>query len=435
MEALDAFTERFFKKLHQSKRAFRKARKLFPGGVNSPVRAFKAVGSTPIFIKRGKQSNIYDIDGNKYIDFCMSWGALIHGHAHPKTVKAVSRQAANGLSFGACTTYENDLAELIIGDFPNLEQVRFTNSGTEAVMSAIRLARGFTNRSRIVKFAGCYHGHSDSLLVKAGSGLATFSTPDSAGITPQNASETIVLPYNDISALERVFSKSADIACVIVEPIAGNMGMIRAQQHFLQTLRTVTSKSRSLLIFDEVISGYRAGAGGAARIYGIQPDLMTLGKVIGGGMPIGLFGGKKHIMQHLAPLGSVYQAGTLSGNPVAMAAGLAALKDFRKTRESKLSYTTERFCHQLEQTLSAKGMPVQIPRVGSMFGIFFQPERPLDFASISQNHVRLYTRFFCHMTASGFLLPPSAYETMFLSTAHKWWQLESFINAAADFNP
>lgn len=435
MAPLNAFTERFFKKLHGSKRAFRKARKLFPGGVNSPVRAYKAVGLNPIFIKKGKGPYVFDVDGNRYLDFCLSWGALIHGHAHPKTVKAIHQQASLGISFGTCTPYENDLAELIRKDFPILQKIRFTSSGTEAVMSAIRLARGFTNRSHIIKFSGCYHGHSDSLLVKAGSGLATFAKPDSAGIPDDIAKNTIVLPYNNVAALEKTFAKSADISCVIVEPIAGNMGMIRAQPHFLSTLKTLTTRSNTLLIFDEVISGYRAGIGGATQFYGIQPDLITLGKVIGGGMPIGLFGGRNDVMNRLAPEGDVYQAGTLAGNPLAMQSGLATLQSFRKIAENKLTDITERFCHNLTRVLLGKGIPVHVPRIGSMFGLFFQLAEPQCFEEITSSHVMLYSKFFRHMTAAGFLLPPSAYETLFLSTSHKWWQLDSFIQTAADFNP
>jgi glutamate-1-semialdehyde 2,1-aminomutase len=417
-----------------SAREFDRSRAVIAGGVNSPVRAFKAMGGTPIFFKRGKGAVVTDVDGRRYIDFCMSWGALLFGHADPAVARAVAAQARLGTSFGAATPQETRVAEKIRRLVPSCERLRFTSSGTEAAMSAIRLARGATGKARIIKFEGCYHGHADALLVKAGSGLATFGHPSSAGVPELAARHTLVLPFNDADAVRRAFDRYADIACVAVEPVAGNMGVVLPEPGFLQTLRALTQKHKALLIFDEVITGFRVAAGGAQNAYNVRPDLTVMGKIIGGGLPMGVFGGSEKVMRLLAPDGPVYQAGTLSGNPLAMAAGLSVLdRILTAPPQEKLEARTARFAAALRAACTKKGLKVSIPTAGSMFGIFFQPQAPLNFAEITPGHVETYKKFFWHMIGSGVYVPPSAYEAFFLSTAHTDAQLEKVLQSVRSF--
>lgn len=417
-----------------SRTEFDRSRDVIAGGVNSPVRAFKAMGGEPIFFKEGRGAFLTDVGGRRYTDLCLSWGALLFGHSDPAIARAVSRQALKGTSFGAATPYETRVAEKIRALVPSCERLRFTSSGTEAAMSAIRLARGYARKSRIIKFEGCYHGHADALLVKAGSGLATFGHPSSAGVPELAARHTLVLPYNDIAAVRRAFDRYADIACVIVEPVAGNMGVILPSDGFLQELRSLTAKHKSLLIFDEVITGFRVAAGGAQAAFKVRPDLTVMGKIIGGGLPMGVFGGPEKVMSLLAPDGPVYQAGTLSGNPLAMAAGLSVLDRVIETNpQKKLEAQTLRFTASLKAAFAKKGIPAAVPSAGSMFSIFFQPEAPKDFAAITQEHVQTYKRFFWHMVRSGVYIPPSAYEAFFLSTAHTSAHLEKVLKSVRAF--
>ncbi|HXV19296.1 MAG TPA: glutamate-1-semialdehyde 2,1-aminomutase [Candidatus Omnitrophota bacterium] len=406
------------------RQAWRKAQKNLVGGVNSPVRAFKSVGGDPIFFEQALGPNLYDIEGRRYLDFCMSWGAILLGHADEGTVSAIQRQAQKGTSFGAATTLETALACEIKKAFPKMEKIRFTSSGTEAVMGAVRLARGITGKSRIVKFEGCYHGHSDSMLVKAGSGLATLGTPDSAGIPPALAELTSVLPYNDIEAVNAFFGGRKDIACVIVEPIAGNMGVIPAKTGFLKALRQKTKECGALLIFDEVISGFRVGYGGAQHIYRIEPDLTVLGKIIGGGLPVGAFGGRSGLMEKLAPLGPVYQAGTLSGNPLSMAAGLSVLSRLGPGFYEDLNDKTKKFTEEAESVLRSRGLKVSVSSAGSMFTIFFLGRAPVNFKDASSQDMPAFRRFFHQALNSGIYTPPSAYEASFISAAHKETELQ-----------
>jgi glutamate-1-semialdehyde 2,1-aminomutase len=417
-----------------SVREFKRARSVIAGGVNSPVRAFKAMGGTPIFIKQGKGAVITDVDGRRYIDFCMSWGALIFGHADSKVASVVAKQARQGTSFGAATPEESGVAERIRRLVPSCERLRFTSSGTEAAMSAIRLARGATQKSRIIKFEGCYHGHADALLVKAGSGLATFGHPSSAGVPELATRHTLVLPYNDSEAVRRAFDRYADIACVIVEPVAGNMGVILPNERFLKDLRAITLKHKALLIFDEVITGFRVARGGAQAAYAIRPDLTVMGKIIGGGLPMGVFGGAEKIMRLLAPDGPVYQAGTLSGNPLAMAAGLSVLDRFLSSPpQPLLTERTARFTAALADAFADQNITVSLPTAGSMFSIFFQPQAPHNFSQITPEHVSRYKDFFWHMVQNGIYIPPSAYEAFFLSTAHTDRQLEKVLQSVRSF--
>lgn len=417
-----------------STKEFKRARSVIAGGVNSPVRAFKAMGGTPIFIKQGKGAVITDADGRRYIDFCMSWGALIFGHADARVAAAVAKQARKGTSFGAATPEESAVAERIRRLVPSCERLRFTSSGTEAAMSAIRLARGATNKSRIIKFEGCYHGHADALLVKAGSGLATFGHPSSAGVPELATRHTLVLPYNDSEAVRRAFDRYADIACVIVEPVAGNMGVVLPNERFLKDLRAITLKHKALLIFDEVITGFRVARGGAQAAYGIHPDLTVMGKIIGGGLPMGVFGGAEKIMRLLAPDGPVYQAGTLSGNPLAMAAGLSVLDRFLSSPpQPRLTERTARFTAELAKVFADKNITASIPTAGSMFSIFFQAKAPQNFSQITPEHVSRYKEFFWHMVQSGIYIPPSAYEAFFLSTAHTDRQLQIVLQSVRSF--
>lgn len=403
-----------------------------PGGVNSPVRAFKAVGGVPRFVERGHGCRLYDEDGNGLIDYVCSWGPLILGHAHPRVVEAVKTAVERGSSFGAPTVLETALAKMICEAMPSIEMVRFVNSGTEAAMSAIRVARAFTGRSKVVKFAGGYHGHSDGLLAMAGSGMATLSMPSSPGVPASLTADTLVAPYNSLETVEQLFSGFApDIAAVIVEPIAGNMGLVPPRPGFLEHLRGITRESGALLIFDEVITGFRVGYGGAQGLYQVAPDLTCLGKIIGGGLPIGAYGGRKDIMEMVAPLGPVYQAGTLSGNPVAMTAGIETLKILE---ESEVYSEIERKASLLEkgvvEAADRAGMSIQLPRVGSMFTIFFSREPVTDYETATKADTDLYAKFFHQMLTQGVYLPPSQFETAFVSAAHTDGDIEASVEVA-----
>ncbi len=400
------------------KKKWRQAQRHLAGGVNSPVRAFQAVGGTPIFMRQGLGPLLYDATGKAYIDYCLSWGAILFGHADHEEVQAIQLQAARGTSFGTVTEYETMLAQEIKKAFPGMERIRFTSSGTEAVMSAVRLARGVTGKDRLVKFEGCYHGHADGLLVKAGSGLATFGAPSSQGIPKSVAALTTVLPYNDTETLQRFFKKQNDVACVIVEPVAGNMGVVPADKKFLETLRKETLRNGALLIFDEVITGFRVGFGGAQHLYGIQPDITILGKIIGGGLPIGAFGAKKSLMDALSPSGGVYQAGTLSGNPLSMAAGRSVLSRLSKIFYDTLHQKTAHFLNQVRWTLKKKKAPFIVENVGSMFTVFFGKKAPRNFREVCATDVQRFNKFFHQMLKSGIYLPPSAFEACFISAAH-----------------
>ncbi len=399
---------------------FDQSQQLIPGGVNSPVRAFRSVGGTPVFFKKGLGSKLWDVDGKEYIDYINSWGPMILGHAHPEVIKAVQEVAANSLSFGAPTGLELEIAQLINKLMPSMEQVRLVSSGTEATMSAIRVARGFTKRSKIVKFEGCYHGHSDALLVKAGSGLLTFGEPDSAGVPAEVAAHTLTLEYNNTQQLQELFGKIGnEIACVIIEPVVGNMNLVVPYMEFLQTLRELCTKHGTVLIFDEVMTGFRVHLGGAQALYNIKPDLTTLGKVIGGGLPVGAFGGRKDIMQCLAPVGAVYQAGTLSGNPVAVTAGLATLKliqapDFH----AKLTAQTKKLVDGLMAAAKEAGVVFSAQSVGGMFGLYFSEKCPSSFAEVMQSNKENFNKFFHFMLDAGIYLAPSAFEAGFVSAAH-----------------
>ena len=416
---------------NRSKKIFSRLKKYIPGGVNSPVRAFKSVNSDPIAIKSGSGSLIEDVDGNLYIDFVGSWGPLILGHSHPAIVKAIEETTRKGTSFGASTELEAELAEMIVKAVPSIEMVRFVNSGTEATMSAVRLARAYTKRDIIIKFEGCYHGHADLFLSKSGSGMAEMDQPNSAGIPDSVISNTITLSYNDPEAVEAIFrSKSDEIAAVIVEPIAGNMGVILPRDGFLQTLRKITEKTGAILIFDEVITGFRVNYGGAQRLYNIFPDITCLGKIIGGGLPVGAYGGKHEIMKMIAPEGSVYQAGTLSGNPLAMSAGLATLKTLNK---KNVYSDLESFGAYLEELLvdafNGEDIKVQIPRCGSMFGIFFSTSRINSWNILKSTNLTYYREFHLKMLNNGIYLPPSPYETCFISTSHTRKDIIKFSSA------
>jgi len=393
---------------------------VIPGGVNSPVRAFKSVGGTPIFFKRALGAKVWDADDKEYIDYVGSWGPMIAGHAHPEVIAAVTKAAQNGLSFGAPTEAELDMATLLCKLVPSMQQVRLVSSGTEATMSAIRLARGFTSKSRIIKFEGCYHGHADMLLVKAGSGALTFGNPDSAGVPAEVAAHTTVLAYNDIAALKKTFAEiGGEIAAVIVEPVAGNMNLIQPTPGFLQTLRELCSAHGSVLIFDEVMTGFRVDLKSAQGLYGITPDLTTLGKVIGGGMPVAAFGGRKDIMQCLAPVGAVYQAGTLSGNPVGMAAGLATLKLVQAAGfYEQLGARTQQLTAGLTAAAKKHGIIFSAQSVGGMFGLYFRAAPPTSYAEVMTCDKTAFNRFFHAMLQEGIYLAPSAFEAGFVSAAH-----------------
>lgn len=408
-------------KREKSQLLFEKAKTLMPGGVNSPVRAFKSVKGTPLFIKKGKGSRIWDEDDNEFVDFCGSWGPLILGHAPDQVVQAIQTTVVNGSSFGAPTALENQLAELIISNHPYLEMVRFVSSGTEAVMSALRLARGVTGRSKILKFEGCYHGHADSLLVKAGSGLVTFGESTSAGVPESFVAETQVLPLNDEKAVKELFGRIGnEIAAVIIEPIPANNGLLLQRKEYLQFLRDITKQYGTMLIFDEVISGFRVGFGGAAKLYGIQPDIMTFGKIIGGGMPVGAYGASKEIMENISPLGKVYQAGTLSGNPVAMAAGIAQLSTcLQEGFYEKMEEKTSAFIDKIRQHISQKSYPVKIFQVGSIFWIAFTTLEYVRAAeNIDTSSMEYFKEMHAYLLENGVYVGPSGYEVGFVCEAH-----------------
>ncbi len=404
----------------QSRKLFDKAKKLIPGGVNSPVRAFGSVGSTPFFVAKASGSAVWDVDGNRYIDYVASWGPMILGHAHPAVVRAVRKSTEKGTSYGAPTAAEVEMAGTITGAIPSMEQVRMVSSGTEATMSAIRLARGYTKREKIIKFEGCYHGHADSLLVKAGSGVATLGIPGSPGVPKELAKLTITVPFNDIDALALAVRKHGkDLACVIVEPAAGNMGLVPPVPGFLENMRELTEKNGIVLIFDEVITGFRLRFGCYQEIARIRPDMTCLGKIIGGGLPVGAFGGRREIMETLAPVGPVYQAGTRSGNPLAMAAGTATLTVLRDQCDYRvLERRTSRLCKDMKKLFQKKGIPVFISQRGAMFTLFFTERDVTDLASASRCDTRLFARFFNAMLRRGVSLPPSQFETSFISFAH-----------------
>jgi glutamate-1-semialdehyde 2,1-aminomutase len=416
----------------RSKAVFEAAQAYLPGGVNSPVRSFRGVGGDPVVVASGAGSRMTDVDGNVYIDYCGSWGPLILGHAHPAVVEAVTRAASRGLTYGATTEAEGELARLVCESVPSIEMVRFVNSGTEATMSALRVARGFTGRTKVVKFDGCYHGHADGLLVQAGSGVATLSLPDSAGVPASYAAETLVAPYNDVPAIEAVFQRHvADIAAVIVEPVAANMGVVPPAEGFLEGLRSLCDANGSLLIFDEVITGFRIGLGGYQAACGVTPDLTCLGKVVGGGMPVGAYGGGRDVMQMVAPLGPVYQAGTLSGNPLAMAAGLATLKELaRPGFFETLDARTAKLVEGIESAAAERGVPVRINRVGSMFTVFFTANEITDYAGARTSDTKRHARFFHALLEAGVYFPPSQFEATFVSDAHTAVDLEATIAAA-----
>ena len=415
-----------------NKEIFDRAQLTIPGGVNSPVRAFKSVGGTPRFIAKAKDAYIWDVEGTQYIDYLGSWGPAIVGHAHPEVVEAVQQAALNGLSFGAPTEAEVKLAELICQRLPSIEQVRLVSSGTEATMSAIRLARGATGRNKIIKFEGCYHGHSDSLLVKAGSGLLTFGNPSSAGVPEEFVSHTIVLEFNNIEAIQTAFKEHGqDIACVIVEPIAGNMNLVKPKAGFLEGLRELCTEHGALLIFDEVMTGFRAGPQGVQGVSGVTPDLTTLAKAIGGGMPVGAFGGRKDIMQHIAPLGAVYQAGTLSGNPVSVAAGLKTLEILgRPGFYEALSASTKKLVEGLSALAKKHDVVFSADSIGGMFGIYFRAEVPTSFAEVQDSDTQAFNVFFHAMLDEGVHLAPSAFEAGFVSACHSDEVLEATFAAA-----
>ena len=415
----------------KSEQLFAKAIDLIPGGVNSPVRAFRGVGGTPLFIKSAKGAKITDVDGNTYIDYVGSWGPMILGHADEEVVSALQEVAANGTSFGAPTELEIQLAEEVIEAVPSIEMVRMVSSGTEATMSAIRLARGVTGRTRIVKFEGCYHGHGDSLLVKAGSGVATLGLPDSPGVPAVLAENTITLPFNDVPALEEALTKHADIAAVIIEPVVGNMGCVPPRDSYLEAVRALTTKHGTLLIFDEVMTGFRLARGGAQERYGIKPDITTLGKIIGGGLPVGAYGGAREIMNHVAPAGPVYQAGTLSGNPLSMTAGLVTLRRLRdKTIYERLEDSSHRLCGGLARAAQDAGITTVTNRVGSMWTSFFTGDPVVDWDTANKSNREMYGRFFHAMLKAGVCLAPSQFEAAFVSLAHNDEIIEQTIDAA-----
>ena len=410
---------------------FEEAKRYIPGGVNSPVRAFKAVGATPVFISKASGSRIWDVEGNEYIDYVSSWGPMILGHSHPAVVDAINEAAKKGTSYGIPTEMEIEMARLVTRAFPSIDLVRMVSSGTEAAMSAIRLARGYTGRDKIIKFEGCYHGHSDSLLVKAGSGVATLGIPGSPGVPKSLAELTVTLPFNNIEAVRSAVDKYGDdVACIIIEPVAGNMGVVPPRSGFLEELRKITYERGILLIFDEVITGFRLTYGGFQSLAGIEPDLTCLGKIIGGGLPVGAFGGKREIMDKLAPDGPVYQAGTLSGNPLAMAAGVATLKILEEknnyeTLEKKTSY----LCDEIKRVFEKRQISVSINRMGSMFTLFFTDREVFDFASASRCDTGLFARYFRGMLSNGISIAPSQFEASFVSLAHTDEDMEMTLKA------
>jgi glutamate-1-semialdehyde 2,1-aminomutase len=417
----------------QSRKLQKRAEQLIPGGVDSPVRAFRAVGGEPLFIVRGQGSRLWDADGNEYVDYVSSWGPLILGHAAPTVIEAVISAARSGTSFGASTPAEADLAELVVSAFPHMQKVRFVSSGTEATMSAIRLARAYTRRKYIVKFEGCYHGHADALLVKAGSGVATLGIPGSAGVLEEFTRFTLALPFNDTDAIEHTFKKFRhQIACVIVEPVVGNMGCVPPARGYLEALRALTTRNKALLIFDEVMTGFRVAFGGAQELYAIQPDLTTMGKIIGGGLPVGAYGGPSEIMDLIAPVGAVYQAGTLSGNPLAMAAGYATLRYLREHKDVyvRLDKLAAEVVAGVAECAKDAGITMCHNRVGSMFTWFFAPGPVTDWVSAARSDTEAFGRFFRSMLENGVYLPPSQFEAAFLGNAHTEHDVQQTVAAA-----
>jgi len=421
----------------RSREIFDRSQEYLPGGVNSPVRAFGAVGGQPLVIARGEGPYLYDVDGNRYIDYVCSWGPLILGHAHPAVVEAVQRAAERGTSYGAPTEAEAELAQLVTEAMPSIEMVRFVNSGTEATMSALRLARAYTRRDKVVKFEGCYHGHADGLLVQAGSGVATLGLPDSPGVPASYAQETLVARFNDAAGVEALFERyGEEIAAVIVEPVAANMGVVPPLPGFLASLRTITERAGSLLIFDEVITGFRVAYGGAQSLLGVTPDLTCLGKIIGGGLPVGAYGGKRRIMEMVAPLGPVYQAGTLSGNPLAMAAGLATLKALRADGfYERLEAAASRLAEGMARAAEKARVPLQTNRLGSMMTFFFNDGTVADYESARRSDRERYARFFHGMLERGVYLAPSQFEAAFVSAAHGEAEIDATIAAAEEALP
>ncbi|ROI08414.1 glutamate-1-semialdehyde-2,1-aminomutase [Chryseobacterium sp. H3056] len=404
----------------RSSALFDEAYQYIPGGVNSPVRAFKSVGGVPVFMKSAQGAYLTDVDDNQYIDYINSWGPAILGHTHPEVLEALKKQAENGFSFGTPTELETEIAKLIVENVPNIDQIRMVSSGTEACMSAIRLARGFTGRNKFIKFEGCYHGHSDSFLIKAGSGAATFGNPNSPGVTPGTAKDTLTAKFNDIEQVEDLFRlNEGEIAAIIVEPVAGNMGCVLPENNFLQKLRALCDENGALLIFDEVMTGFRLAFGGAQEVYGVKADLVTFGKVIGGGLPVGAFAGRNEIMDHLAPKGAVYQAGTLSGNPLAMRAGLSTLQIIKNDESfyENLNKTTETLDFEIGKILNAKGIEHKINRKGAMMSVFFHTNSVSNFDDAANANHALFNNFFHQLLANGIYLPPSGFETWFISAA------------------
>jgi len=421
-------------KINQSVKLFRQAKSLLPGGVDSPVRAFRAVGGQPIFIQSGSGPYLYDVDGNRYIDYVLSWGPLILGHAHPDVVEAVKHAAEKGTSYGAPSPLEIDLASLIQKFMPNLEMMRFVNSGTEATMSALRLARAFTERSKFIKFEGCYHGHADLLLVQAGSGVATLGLPDSPGVPPATVQDTMVARYNDLDSVKEIFETYPDeIAAIILEPVAGNMGVVLPEAGFLKDLREITQAYGALLIFDEVMTGFRVHPGGAQKLYSVLPDLTTLGKVIGGGLPVGAYGGRSEIMSLIAPVGPVYQAGTLSGNPLAMAAGIATLMQLQSVAVwEDLEKSSQTLAEGIGAVARQAGIPIWQNRVGTMFTTFFTETPVRDWQTAKICDTKAFGKFFQNMLERGIYLAPSQFEAGFMSTAHGVAEIDITINAAME---
>jgi len=405
--------------LSHSHTLYQEAQQLLPGGVNSPVRAFRGVGGEPIFIDSARGPYLFDVDGNRYLDYVQSWGPMILGHAHPSVVEAVIEASKRGFSFGAPTEAESELAKMVIESVPSIEMVRFVNSGTEATMSALRLARAYTGRHKIIKFSGCYHGHADMLLVQAGSGVATMGLPDSPGVPPEATGNTLIAPYNDIEAVEMLFDTyPAEIAAVIVEPVAANMGLVLPQPGFLEQLRSLTKAYGALLIFDEVMTGFRVALGGMQERVGITPDLTCLGKIIGGGLPVGAYGGRREIMEQVAPLGAMYQAGTLSGNPLAMAAGIATLTEMRKPGQyEELERKSQMLGNGLERVKNETGVELQFARIGAMFCLYFTGQPVTDYASAKSSDTASFAQYFWNMLARGIYLPPSQFEACFISLA------------------
>ncbi|MDA8734355.1 glutamate-1-semialdehyde 2,1-aminomutase [Flavobacteriaceae bacterium] len=416
----------------RSSMLFSEAKKYIPGGVNSPVRAFKSVGGSPIFASKALGAYVYDEDGNKYIDYISSWGPMILGHAHPKVIKAISKTAKNGTSFGMPTTLETDLAKLSLSMVPEMEKIRFVNSGTEACMSAIRLARGFTNKEKIIKFSGCYHGHSDSFLIEAGSGVVTFGTPNSPGVTKGTAQDTLIAPYNNLNYVKELFQKNKDeVAAIIIEPVAGNMGCVIPQNGFIEGLRKLCDQNNCLLIFDEVMTGFRLAKGGAQEVLGVNADIVTYGKVIGGGLPVGAFSSRDEIMNNLSPEGSVYQAGTLSGNPLAMSAGLATLSELKindniyKSLDEKSSYLEK----GMYEVLGKTSLDFKINRLGSMISLHFCSDEVIDFKSSQKGNNEKFKKYFHGMLSAGIYLPPSAFESYFLNDALTYSDIDYTLDA------